>query len=91
MDVEYDSELSDTDYEEIDDSDTIRPYMYEPIRRERDEGFLMTLSVFSSPEHIVLRVSYCDRLLSIRLSVFLSVREQLLKNSSPPKPPNRFQ
>ena len=43
MDVEYDSELSDTDYEEIDDSDTIRQYMYEPIRRERDEGFLMTL------------------------------------------------
>ena len=46
MDVEYDSELSDTDYEEIDDSDTIRPYMYEPIRTERDESFLMTLSVF---------------------------------------------
>ena len=43
MDVEYDSELSDTDYEEIDDSDTIRPYMYEVIRRERDEGFLMNL------------------------------------------------
>ena len=43
MDVEYDSELTDTDYEEMDDSDTIRPYMYEPIRRERDEGFLMTL------------------------------------------------
>ena len=41
MDVEYDSELSNTDYEEIDDSDTI--YMYEPIRRERDEDFLMTL------------------------------------------------
>ena len=41
MDVEYDSELSDTDYEEIDDSDTI--YMYESIRRERDEDFLMTL------------------------------------------------
>ena len=41
MDVEYDSELSDTDYEEIDDSDTI--YMYDPIRRERDEDFLMTL------------------------------------------------
>ena len=43
MDVEYDSELSDTNYEEIDDSDTIRPYMYEVIRRERDEGFLMNL------------------------------------------------
>ena len=43
MDVKYDSELSDTDYEEIDDSDMIRPYMYEPIRRERDEDFLMTL------------------------------------------------
>ena len=43
MDVEYDSELNDTDYEEIDDSDMIRPYMYEPIRRERDEGFRMTL------------------------------------------------
>ena len=42
-DVDYDSELSDTDYEEIDDSDTIRPYMYESIRRESDEGFLMTL------------------------------------------------
>ena len=46
MDVKYDSELSDTDYEEIDDSDMIRPYMYEPIRRERDEDFLMTL-IFS--------------------------------------------
>ena len=43
MDVEYDSELSDTDYEEIDDSDMIRPYMYEPIRRKRDKGCLMTL------------------------------------------------
>ena len=41
MDVEYDSELSDTDYEGIDDSVTI--YMYEPIRRERDKDFLMTL------------------------------------------------
>ena len=44
MDVEYDGELKDTDFEEIDDSDTIRPYMYEPIRRERDEDFLMTLT-----------------------------------------------
>ena len=43
MNVENDSELSDTDYEEIDDSDTTRPYMYEPIRRERDDDFLMTL------------------------------------------------
>ena len=43
MDVENDSELCDTYYEEIDDSDTIRPYTYEPIRRERDEDFLMTL------------------------------------------------
>ena len=43
MDVEYESELSDSDYEEIDDSDMIRPYMYEPISREIDEGFLMTL------------------------------------------------
>ena len=47
MDVEYDSELSDTEYEEIDDSDTIMLYIYEPIRREKDESFLMTLiSVF---------------------------------------------
>ena len=37
MDVEYNSELSDTEYEEINNSDMIRPYMYEPIRRERDE------------------------------------------------------
>ena len=43
MDVKYDSELSDNDYEEIDDSDTIRPYMYKPVRRERDEGSLMIL------------------------------------------------
>ena len=43
MDVECDSELNDTQYEEIDNSDTIRPYMYEPIPRERDEDFLMTL------------------------------------------------
>ena len=47
---------------------------------------------FSSPEHIVLRVSYCDRSLSgVRTSLCPSVREQLLKNSSPLKPPNRFQ
>ena len=45
MDVEFDSELSDTDYEEIDNSDTIRPYMYEPIRRERDEGFVKRLMI----------------------------------------------
>ena len=43
MDVEYDTELSDTEYDETDDSDTIRSYMYQPIRREKDEGFLMTL------------------------------------------------
>ena len=43
MDVEYDTELSDTEYDETDDSDTIRPYMCKPIRREKDEGFLMTL------------------------------------------------
>ena len=43
MDVEYNSELSDTDYEEIDNSDMIKPYMYELTRRERNEGFLMTL------------------------------------------------
>ena len=43
MDIEYDTELSDTEYEETDDSDTIRPYMYEPICREKEEGFLMTL------------------------------------------------
>ena len=43
MDVECDSELSDTHYEEIDNFDTIRSYMYEPILRERDEDFLMTL------------------------------------------------
>ena len=43
MDVEYDTELSDTEYDETDDSDMIRPYMYQPIRREKDEGFLMTL------------------------------------------------
>ena len=45
MDVEFDSELSDTDYEEIDNSDTIRPYMYEPIRRERDEDFVKRLMI----------------------------------------------
>ena len=49
------------------------------------------LHVFSSPEHIVLRVSYCDRSLSVRPSVRACMREQLLKNSSPLKPPNRFQ
>ena len=38
MDVEYDSELSDTDYEEIDHSDTI--YMYE--RRQYVEKEMKT-------------------------------------------------
>ena len=36
MDVEYDSDLSNT--EEIDDSGTMRLYEYEPIRREREEN-----------------------------------------------------
>ena len=46
---------------------------------------------FSSPEHNVLRASYCDLSLSgIHLSVCPSVREQLLKKSSL-KAANRFQ
>ena len=52
--------------------------------------------LFSSPEHNVLRMSYCDRSLSgVRPSVCpsarLPVREQLLKKSSPLKLANRFQ
>ena len=44
----------------------------------------------SSPEHNVLRVSYCDRSISgVRLS--MSVPEQLLKKSSPLEPAIRFQ
>ena len=51
------------------------------------------LDIFSSPEHNVLRMSFCDGSMSgvIRLSVCPSVREQLLKKSSSPKPANRFQ
>ena len=37
MDVEFESDLSNTEDEEIDDSGTIRPYMYEPVRRESDK------------------------------------------------------
>ena len=53
-------------------------------------------AVFSSLEHKVLRVSYCDRSMSgVRPSGCLarqpSVREQLLQKSSPLKPANRFQ
>ena len=40
---------------------------------------------FSSPEHNLLRVSYCDKSLSG------VVREQILKKSCPLKPANRFQ
>ena len=48
--------------------------------------------LFSSPEHNMLSVSYCDRSMSgIRPSVCPSVCEQLLKKSSPLKPANRFQ
>ena len=50
---------------------------------------LLTLkSLFSSPEHNVLRMSYCDQSSS---GVRPSVREQLLKKSSPLKRANRFQ
>ena len=50
----------------------------------------------SSPEHNVLRASYCDRSMfgirpSVRPSVCPSVRKQLLKESSPLKPAYRFQ
>ena len=45
----------------------------------------------SSPYHNVLRVSFCDQSLSgVRPSVCPSIREQLLKKSSPLKPANRF-
>ena len=37
MDVEYHSNLSNIEDEEIDDSSTIRLYMYKPIYRESDE------------------------------------------------------
>ena len=50
------------------------------------------LAHLSSPEHNVLRVSYCDRSLSgVLPSVRVSVREQLLKKSSALKPAYRFQ
>ena len=53
------------------------------------------MQIFSSPEHNMLRMSYCDRSLSgihpsLRPSVSPFVREQLLKKSSL-KPANRFQ
>ena len=41
------------------------------------------ISFLSSPEQVVLRVSYCDgSLSSICLSVCLSIHEQLIKESS---------
>ena len=47
---------------------------------------------FRSPEHNLLRVSYCDWSLSgVCLCAHPAVREQLLKKSSPLKPANRFQ
>ena len=50
------------------------------------------IAIFSSSEHNVLRVSYCDRSMSdVRPCVRLSLREQLLQKSSPLKPANRFQ
>ena len=46
----------------------------------------------SSPEHSMVRVSYCDTSMSgILPCVCPSVCEQLLKKSSPLKPGNRFQ
>ena len=61
---------------------------------EKTDSFFPSL--FSSPDHNVLRMSYCDRSLSgvhpsIRPCVRPSVREQLLKKSSALKPANRFQ
>ena len=51
-----------------------------------------TTCFFSSPEHNVLRMSYCDRSLSgVRPAVRPSVCEHLLKKSSPLKPAGRFQ
>ena len=37
MNIEYDSDLCEIEDEEIDSSGTVRPYMYETIRRESDE------------------------------------------------------
>ena len=65
----------------------IRLVQIESICRQQNKCYWKFV-FFSLPEHIVLRVSYCDRSLS---GVRPSVREQLLKNSSPLKPPNRFQ
>ena len=45
------------------------------------------MAIFSSPEHEVLRVSYCDWSVIRRPSV----RSQLQKKSSSPKLTNRFQ
>ena len=64
------------------------------------EEILNKLIFFSSSEHNVLRVSYCDWSLSdvrpsvhlsIHVSVLPSVYEQLLKKSSPLKTAYRFQ
>ena len=44
--------------------------------------------LFSSLEHNVLRVSFCDRSVSV---IRMSVRKQLLGKTSPLKPPVRFQ
>ena len=80
MDVEYDSELSNTDYEEIDDSDTI--YIYEPIRRERDEDFLMTLIfrfllLFNDNRMFWEKVKYCVHSFpTFRMQVPISVNFQ---------------
>jgi len=50
-------------------------------------SFQVILMLFiSSPEHRVLKVSYCDWSLSVvRLSVRPYVRQQLLKRTSPLK------
>ena len=51
-----------------------------------------TMIFFSTPEHEVLRVSYCDRFSSVVRRPFVcpSVRSQF-QTSSPPKPLGQFQ
>ena len=50
-------------------------------KEKNSQAGFRNMFVSSSSEHIVLKVSYCDRSMSVvRLSVCLSVSKQLLKN-----------
>ena len=60
-------------------------FLFASVAHNREN--VLVLVIYSSPEHNMLRVSYCDRSMSrVRPRVL-----KLLKKSSPLKPANRLQ